>query len=89
MTVTLAVTVTVTVKIFAAKLTETIANIYKGSSPIKKTVKKPDIVRSWGGGGVNPSSLIKPKFTGSSNRPEMDGDKTKYLTKTVLFPCFK
>ena len=38
----------------------------------KNTVKRPDIVRSWGGGGVNPSSLIKPKFTGSSNHPEMD-----------------
>ena len=23
-------------------------------------------------GGVNPSSLIEPKFTGSSNHPEMD-----------------
>ena len=45
-------------------------NPAKGSSSIKKTVKKGDIVHTWG--GVNPSSLIKPKLTGSSNHPEMD-----------------
>ena len=43
---------------------------YKGSSRLKKTVKKADIVCTWGR-GANPSSLIKPKFTGSSNHPEM------------------
>ena len=45
-------------------------NCSKGSSPIKKTVKKRTL--SARGGGVNPSSLIKLKFTGFSNRPEMD-----------------
>ena len=42
-----------------------------GSSPLKKTVRKGDIVRT-GGRGVNPSSFFKPKFTGFSNHSEMD-----------------
>ena len=44
--------------------------VSKGSSRIKKTVKKADIVCT-GGRGVNPSSLIKPKITGFSNHSEM------------------
>ena len=45
--------------------------ISKGRSPFKKTVKKGDIVHT-GRGGVNPSSFLKPKFTGFSNHSEMD-----------------
>ena len=48
--------------------------IFKGSIgklSWKKKVKKTDIVCT-GGGGVNPSSLIKPKFTGFLNHPGMD-----------------
>ena len=46
-----------------AGCTFTGASIYisiaaKGSSPIKQMVKKGDIVHTWGGGEVNPSSLI-------------------------------
>ena len=48
-----------------------IIHVYKGRSHEKKTVKKGDIVHWWGG-GVNPSSFFKPKFTGFSNHSEMD-----------------
>ena len=43
----------------------------RGSSRTKKKRLKKQTLSAQGGGGVNPSSLIKPKITGFSNHSEM------------------
>ena len=45
--------------------------LYLGKLSYKKNGKIGDIVHT-GRRGVNPSSFIKPKFTGLSNHPEME-----------------
>ena len=71
MTVTLAVTVTVTVKIFAAKLTETIANIYK------------DLGKIWNGPSFPPFAHKRTQYLGV---PKIsDNQKSTFLTHFFNF----
>ena len=71
MTVTLAVTVTVTVKIFAAKLTETIANIYK------------DLGKIWNGPSCPPFSHQRTHYLGVPKI--VDNQKPTFLTHFFNF----
>ena len=71
MTVTLAVRVTVTVKIFAAKLTETIANIYK------------DLGKIWNGPSFPPFAHKRTQYLGV---PKIwDNQKSTFLTHFFNF----
>ena len=50
-------------------------NVPKGTYPLKKTVKKGDIVRT-GGRGVNPSSFFKPNLPDSQITQKWTFDTT-------------